>query len=722
MAAMCNRCARKLYHVRTPLYPSVRLLCTAPSKSPSFEVSEEQSIGTSYAKNRDPLAVLKALASTVKPAPNLPNPEFIEDMFLLPRSKAKQEACLMAKQSGREAAAFVISRCPEMFPLREPNPMWITEDLVKKVTDVKTEKDLKGFIKVHDARNAILSYECLKEQGVEVSLNTQNQLLDLAANQLGNIPVELVLKPNTEEIKFDEKMQGGDPEEDNIESVDDVTGSDPDLIQQENTGKASSEMLASKTVTPEWRNDNYAMQMFQSMTTKNATTYETMILGFIKYRCYRDAYDLFIEMRDHGHQASLFTYNLLFKAISRSNYIDSKWEKAQGLVKSMGEEPVVLPNLKTYNALMKVAVVSANEEISATELAFGLIRDMMAAGLEPSMETYNQLLRAEYIKYWETKKRKRLNDEPRMRMMISPEVLNKVITHLESLPQLPPLQDPEDAFFFRTAMSAALLCVDVKLAIRIYNLAEKQNNPAYLSEKQAPFYSAFLLTLTTAEADFNLLYDYYKEIVPDKFRPKEHIYTSLFNLASRTNNPGVVKRFYEDMRTHRVQLTTTVATALFRALGGTTDPEHIPSNLSTMLDVLRWMKMYRLEITHVIIAQLIRMYCKNDQLDEAWKALDMFKSTKIPVPIYSALNDILLKAMNDGDQDRVVQVFELMAKYGYNLNRKRRLTIYDVCKLPTSERKRIDIMFSDLSVLDERRRQHYSSKQEEQTQEFDLFN
>ena len=37
--------------------------------------------------------------------------------------------------------------------------------------------------------------------------------------------------------------------------------------------------------------------------------------------------------------------------------------------------------IETYNALMKVAVVSANEEISATELAFGLIRDMMAAGL-----------------------------------------------------------------------------------------------------------------------------------------------------------------------------------------------------------------------------------------------------------------------------------------------------------------------------------------------------
>lgn len=717
---MCGRCARKLHHLRISWHPSVRSLCVASSKSPSFEVDEDQISGieSSYAKKRDPLAVLKALASTVKPAPNLPNPEFIEDMFLLPRSKVKQEACLLAKQSGREAAAFVMSRCPGIFPLREPNPMWITEQPVHQVDDVKTEKDLKSFIKAHDARNAILSYERLQGQGVEVSLDTQNELLDLAAQRLGNIPADTVLTPDQEETKFSSMKS----EEDIIAGAQEEIDSGPDFVDQENDGKTTNEALPDKTVTPEWRNDNYAMQMFNTMTTKNARTYEVMVLGFLKYRCYLDAYNLFNEMRKHSHQASLFTYNLLFKAIARSNHIDSKWEKAKDVVKCMGEEPVVLPNLKTFNALMKVAVVSSDEDMSGTELALGLIRDMIASGLEPSLETYNQLLRAEYIKYWETKKRKRLNDEPRLRMMISPVVLNKVITHLESLPQLPSLQDPEDAFFFRTAMSAALLCVDVKLAIRIYNLAEKQNNPAYLSEKQAPFYSAFLLTLTTAEADFNLLYNYYKEIVPDKFRPKEHIYTSLFNLASRTNNPGVVKKFYEDMRTHRVQLTTTVATALFRALGGTTDPEHIQSNLATMLDVLRWMKMYRLEITHVIIAQLIRMYCKNDQLDEAWKALDMFKSTKIPVPIYSALNNILLKAMNDGDQFKVVRVFEMIAKYGYNLNRKRRFMIYDGCKLPTSERKRIDVLFSDLSVLDERRREHYSQKQDEKSHEFDLFN
>lgn len=32
------------------------------------------------------------------------------------------------------------------------------------------------------------------------------------------------------------------------------------------------------------RDDNYALQMFDSMTTKNAKTYETMVLGFLKVR------------------------------------------------------------------------------------------------------------------------------------------------------------------------------------------------------------------------------------------------------------------------------------------------------------------------------------------------------------------------------------------------------------------------------------------------------
>ena len=37
--------------------------------------------------------------------------------------------------------------------------------------------------------------------------------------------------------------------------------------------------------------------------------------------------------------------------------------------------------IETFNALMKVAVVSSDEDMSGTELALGLIRDMIASGL-----------------------------------------------------------------------------------------------------------------------------------------------------------------------------------------------------------------------------------------------------------------------------------------------------------------------------------------------------
>lgn len=714
---MCGRCARKLQHLRAPWHSSVRLLC-APSSSLSLESDDNRYMETSSAKKRDPLAVLKILASTVKPVPNLSNPEFVEDIFLLPRSKDKQDACLAAKQSGRKAAEFVISRCPGIFPLRKPNPEWISG--LAKATDSKTESDLQYFIKATDARNAILSFERLKEQGVEVSLDTQNDLLDLTAQRLGNIPAKQVFGFEEVSQESDESLGKGLEE--------DVGDSESDVLDREELrrgGKPSKEK-DDYAFASEWRKDSYAMEMFHNMETKNGKTYEAMVLGLMKYRCYLDAYDLFNEMRQLGYQASLFTYNLLFRAISKSRSFDSKWEKAKELIKNMAEEPVVLPNLKTYNALMKIAVVSSEtDNMSRTEIAFGILRDMKAAGLDPTLESYNQLIRAEYISFWERKKQSRSSDDHRLKgnQSVSPAVLNKVITYLESLPKLPPLSDPEDAFFFRSAMSASLLCVDPKLAIRIFKLFEKQDNASYLGEKRGLFYSAFLLTLTSSDADFSLIYDYYKDIVPQKYRPKDHVYTSLFNWAYRTNNPGVVKRFYDDMRKHRIQLTAQVSTAMFKAMGKANDPKHTKTNVQLMLDVLRWMKVYRLEITHVHITLLIRMLCKNDQLEEAWKALDMFKRNRVSIPTYHALNDILVKASQEKDEVKVKAIFEMMAKYGYNLNRKRRLALYDSTNIPTIERRQIDELFSDMSILDERRRQYFPDKQEGKLQDdFDLVN
>ncbi|XP_078358919.1 small ribosomal subunit protein mS39-like isoform X2 [Oculina patagonica] len=718
MAAMCGRCARKLQHLRIAWNRSLRSLCTASSKSSSDEVDDEisgdiRSLFTSP-KKRDPMAVLKALASTVQPNPTLPNPEFIEDNFLLPRSKALQTECLLAKKSGQEAAKYVISKCPGIFPLRNPNPMWETEEIIMDIADVQTEDHLKSFIKAQDARNAVQAYERLIEQGVEVSLETQNDLLDLAAQHLGNMSAEEALEP----VEAGSGFLTIEPKEEKADSGDEEQNSD--LVDEEYVvDETTNEEIADNSGGILWIKGNYAEQMFESMTTKDGRTYEAMVLGLLKHRSYAEAYELFKEMKATGHQASGMTYNLMFMGISRSFDLKDKWEKAQSLVKFMGEEPIVLPNLKTFNSLVRIAVVSSTEDKTSTQLALGLIRDMLAIGMEPSLETYNQLLRAEYLPGWEEKRRPKVNEEEKARSIANPAVLDMVITHLESLPKLPPLEDPDDSVFFGTAMSAALLCVDAHIATRIYSLLKKQSNIAFLGEKQAPFYSAFLLTLATAEVAFPILFDFYKEIVPEKLRPKDHVYTALFNLASRTKNPGIVPKLYDDMRMNRVALSTTVATALFRALSVAEKSEDLKVNLDIMLDVLRWMKIFNLEVSPFIITRIIHMYCLNGKLQEAWRTLDMFEKKRVP-PSYSALLNIMMLAADSMDQFKVVRCFEMFGKFGYSLHQRKRNHFYDTANIPLAERTRLDALFEDLGVLDERRRKYQAGfKNKYETEEVD---
>ncbi|XP_020619178.1 pentatricopeptide repeat domain-containing protein 3, mitochondrial-like isoform X2 [Orbicella faveolata] len=684
MAAVCGRCARKLQHLRTPWHRSLRTLCTASSTSSSEEVDDEisgnvQSLFTSTTK-RDPMAVLRALASTVQPNPALPSPEFFEDAFLLPKAKFKQAECLLAKKSGVEAAKYVISKCPEIFPLRKPNPMWEIEDVATDIADVQSEEQLKGFIKTRNAKNAVQAYERLKEQGVEVSLETQNELLDLAAQHLGNVSVEEALEP----VETGSSFLTIETKEEKADTDDGDSNSDSDSVDEGFDDEARNEDNDYNPVRNQWKKGNYAEQMFESMTTKDGSTYEAMVLGLVKHNSGSEAYELFKEMRATGHQVSVMTYYLMFMGIAKCDDVENKWEKALNLVKLMGEEPIVLPNLKTFNSLLRIAAVSSDGDKSSTQLALGLIREMLAMGIEPSLESFNQVLRAEYLPVWEERRRAKSLPEQNAKAIGDPSVLDMVITHLESFPKLPPMSDPRDTAFFHSAMSAAFVCVDANVAIRIYNLLKKQNNAAFLGKKHSPFYSAFLMTLAGAEFHLPFLFDYYKEIVPEKLRPRDHVYSSLFNLASRTKTPGLVPKLYDDMRMNQVTLTRNVATALFRALSVTEKPEDLKVHLDIMVDVLYWMKLFNLQPSPFVITRAITMYCLNGKLLEAWRMLDMFEKNRY-VPSYSALLSLMTLAAEQLDQFKVVRCFEMLSEFGYSFSVHRRRHFYQKANIPRSE-------------------------------------
>jgi len=241
-------------------------------------------------------------------------------------------------------------------------------------------------------------------------------------------------------------------------------------------------------------------------------------------------------------------------------------------------------------------------------------------------------------------------------------------------------------------------------------LLKKQNNTAFLGKKHSPFYSAFLMTLAGAEFHFPLLFEYYKEIVPEKLRPRDHVYSALFNLANRTKTPGLVPKLYEDMRMNQVGLTRNVATAMFRALSVTDKPEDLKVHLDIMVDVLYWMKIFNMQPSPFVISRAITMYCKNGKLLEAWRMLAMFEKNGYP-PSYTALHSVLMLAAEQMDQFKVVRCFEMLSKFGYSFGNFRRRHFYDQANIPRSESKRIDGLFKDIDALDARRRKYEKGEQ-----------
>lgn len=213
----------------------------------------------------------------------------------------------------------------------------------------------------------------------------------------------------------------------------------------------------------------------------------------------------------------------------------------------------------------------------------------------------------------------------------------------------------------------------------------------------------FFVALSVSDVDFHILYKYYKEVIPEKIRPKPYVYVTILNQAFKTQQSKVAVQLYEDMQKFKVAITENVVSALFKNLVAAEKPEDLKKNLEVMLDVLHWVDMFKLRIHPMTISLIVRMYSVNDKLEMAWNTLAMYKKAEA-FPHFSSLLNILNLAVKKGDQTKVVATFELMAKYGYEFNGRRRFEYYNAANLSRNDRKHIDKLFESLEVLDDNKR------------------
>lgn len=178
---------------------------------------------------------------------------------------------------------------------------------------------------------------------------------------------------------------------------------------------------------------------------------------------------------------------------------------------------------------------------------------------------------------------------------------------------------------------------------------------------------------------------------------------TILNQAFKTQQSKVAVQLYEDMQKFKVAITENVVSALFKNLVAAEKPEDLKKNLEVMLDVLHWVDMFKLRIHPMTISLIVRMYSVNDKLEMAWNTLAMYKKAEA-FPHFSSLLNILNLAVKKGDQTKVVATFELMAKYGYEFNGRRRFEYYNAANLSRNDRKHIDKLFESLEVLDDNKR------------------
>ncbi|KFP49336.1 hypothetical protein N323_00854, partial [Cathartes aura] len=319
------------------------------------------------------LAVLQTLASTVNRDPTAAHYMFQDDPFLMPRNAANSRLFSLSKESGRNAAKYIIKQFPQYFDktFAEPNvPCLMPETLTPQIEGV-SEEALKERIHLRRVKDSVNLFDQLVQAGTSVSLETTNSLLDL-----------LCFYGDGESTAEKEEEEKEDLEEPGVN-----TSEQKAPRRQFQRGLQSSGSRWSLFIDS--RENNNAERIFKIMPERNAHSYCTMIRGMVKHGASAKAYDMYIDLLNERHKADVHTFNALITAVPylKDGFLE-RWELAKVFLHHMAQQEVQ-PNVLTFNALLKTLRRCGGVGRS---MSLSVIKEMEALDIEPSLATYDHLL------------------------------------------------------------------------------------------------------------------------------------------------------------------------------------------------------------------------------------------------------------------------------------------------------------------------------------------
>lgn len=278
----------------------------------------------------------------------------------------------MSKESGKKAAQYFIDKYPQYFfrDLSEPKVEAFTFKEVYDESMQFDEFDLQKCILRSDVNNAIICYNGLINQKIDISDQTRDDLLQLVCFYNSSDPV--LVAP---EERFFERTR--------ILNKPTRSGDE----------KASEQISQLKST---WKDNGFAEQLFESIEEKGSRHYSALIQGMAKYGQTERAFSFYSKALESDMPLNVTTYNSLISITYNVHQTNEKrWKLVVELLQTMNENQIK-PNLGTLNSTLK-QVASYKFWNSTQEIARKVVNEFaFKYDIEPSLATYYHLLNTFY--------------------------------------------------------------------------------------------------------------------------------------------------------------------------------------------------------------------------------------------------------------------------------------------------------------------------------------
>ncbi|XP_074052867.1 small ribosomal subunit protein mS39 isoform X2 [Macrotis lagotis] len=460
-------------------------------------------------KTWDNVAVLQALASTIQRDPTAAHYAFQDDPFLTPVTSSEARMFLLAKESGKNAAKYVINTYPKFFEkdIAEPHiPCLMPEYLEPQLEEV-SEAALQERIRLCKVKASVDMFDQLLQAGTSVSLETTNSLLDL-----------LCYYGDQEPPREEQPHQIDESEE-----LAEAGGKAPQRGSRQKVAAASQSKIT-------WRTNNNAERIFSLMPEKNAHSYCTMIRGMAKYHAEEKAFSMYTELLNNRLRADVHAFNALIEASSavRERYED-KWNLTLDLLRQMTEQKVK-PNLQTFNTILRtLRKMGSFGRIPALQT----LCEMKALNIEPSLSTFHYLLELFY------------KSAPSVK--ISPALIIDIIGELQNKKLF--VQDLDDEQFFSSAMRVCYMFKDIDLAYQVHGILRTGDNWKLLGDPfQSLFYYQKFFSLLCLMEQVDITLKWYKELIPSVCFPHSQLLMNLLQALDVGNRLELLPEIWRDCR------------------------------------------------------------------------------------------------------------------------------------------------------------------------------